>query len=167
MLKGQDVVLLLRLVDKRAPASVRELADSVGYDIGGTHRSLTRLLEAGLYAPKRLRVPRAAVEEFLLHGVKYVFPVRRGGETRGVPTAWAAPPLALEFVSGSELPPVWPHPLGNTRGLMLEPLHQIVPEAALRDPDLWERLALVDALRAGDARVRGLAEGHLRERLGS
>ena len=75
--------------------------------------------------------------------------------------------MALELESGSELPPIWPHPLGDTRGLMLEPLHQIVPEAALRDSDLWERLALVDALRAGDARARGLAEGLLRERLGS
>lgn len=144
---------------------MRELADSVGFDVGGTHRALQRLREAGLYAPDRRRVPMAAAEEFLLHGVKYVFPAQRGSETRGVPTAWAAMPLAPQLAATSELPPVWPHPTGETRGIALEPLHPIVPEAALHDQALWERLALVDALRAGDARARGLAESLLLERL--
>jgi hypothetical protein len=165
MLKGQDVVLLLQLVGGAKPASVRELADSVGYDVGGTHRALQRLREAGLYAPDRRRVPMAAAEEFLVHGVKYVFPAQRGSETRGVATAWAASPLASQLAEVPELPPVWPHPTGKTRGVALEPLHPIVPEAALRDQALWERLALVDAMRAGDARARRLAEKLLVERL--
>jgi hypothetical protein len=165
MLKGQDVVILLRLVGGAPAASVREVADSVGYDVGGTHRALQRLGEAGLYAPSRRRVPIAAAEEFLLHGVKYVFPAKRGSETRGIPTAWAAGPLAAQLARAPDLPPVWPHPTGDTRGIALEPLHPIVPEAALRDHALWERLALVDALRAGDARARGLAESLLLERM--
>lgn len=165
MLKGQDVVLLLRLLGGPPPASVRELAASVGYDVGGTHRALGRLREAGLYAPDRRRAPRAPAEEFLLHGLKYVFPAQRGSETRGVPTAWAAMPLAPQLAGTSEMPPVWPHSTGETRGIALEPLHPMVPEAALGDQALWERLALVDALRAGDARTRSLAEALLRERL--
>lgn len=165
MIKGQDVVLLLRLAGGPPPASVREIADSVGYDAGGTHRALQRLREAGLYAPDDRRVPLAAAEEFLVHGVKYVFPARRGSETRGVPTAWAAGPLASRLAPLYELPPVWPHPTGKTRGITLEPLHPIVPEAALHDQALWELLALVDALRAGDARARGLAQDLLVERL--
>jgi hypothetical protein len=28
-----------------------------------------------------------AVEEFLIHGVKYAFPVQRGEATRGMPTS--------------------------------------------------------------------------------
>lgn len=165
MLRGQDVVLLLQLVGEKPAQSVRGLAESIGYDVGGTHRALKRLGEAGLYARDRRRVPRAAAEEFLLHGVRYVFPARHGGETRGVPTAWAARPLASQLARGSELPPVWPHPTGEMRGIALEPLHPIAPEAALRDHALWERLALVDALRAGDARARGLAEDLLLKRL--
>ena len=35
----------------------------------------------------------SALEEFLIHGVKYVFPAERGGTTRGIPTAYAAEPL--------------------------------------------------------------------------
>jgi hypothetical protein len=121
--------------------------------------------EAGLYAPNRRRVPISAAEEFLLHGVKYVFPAKLGSETRGIPTAWAAMPLAAQLAPVSELPPIWPHPAGETRGIAFEPLHPIVPEAALRDNALRERLALVDALRGGDARARGLAEDLLMERL--
>ena len=36
-----------------------------------------------------------------------------------------------------------------------------MPNAALRNYQLYERLALVDALRAGDARVRKLARDEL------
>jgi hypothetical protein len=53
------------------------------------------------------------------------------------------------------------------RGLALRPLHEAVPEAARRDPQLGERLTLVDALRIGDARTRGVAAELLSERLGA
>jgi hypothetical protein len=107
------------------------------------------------------------VEELLVHGVKYMFPPVRGGETRGVPTAWAAPPLRDEFAESSELPPVWPYPLGKVRGIALEPLHDSVREISRRDPALTELLVLTDGIRLGDARVRGVAEGLLRTRVGS
>jgi hypothetical protein len=47
----------------------------------------------------------------------------------------------------------------------LLPIHPSVPEAALRDERLAESLALVDAMRIGDARLRGLAAEVLKERL--
>jgi hypothetical protein len=40
-----------------------------------------------------------------------------------------------------------------------------VPEAALRDPALYEKLALVDALRDGRVRERKLAEQELKKLL--
>jgi hypothetical protein len=157
VLKGQDVVLLLLLVEDPDIVSTERLAARLHLSPATTHRAVHNLMEAGLYDRSRKRVPGAAAEEFLVHGVKYLFPARRGGETRGVPTAWAAPPLLTELVDDS-LPPVWPHPHGDRRGIALEPLHAVVPEIALGDEKLWERLALVDAIRAGDARIRGLAE---------
>jgi hypothetical protein len=50
----------------------------------------------------------SALEEFLLHGVKYAFPAEHGQVTRGLPTSFAAPPLKDEIASGDDLPPVWP-----------------------------------------------------------
>jgi hypothetical protein len=106
-----------------------------------------------------------AAEEFLVHGVKYAFPAKPGELTRGVPTSYAAPPLNHLIESGSEPPPVWPFREGHQRGVCIEPLYKTVPAAALRDPFLYELLALIDALREGRARERTLAEKELIVRL--
>ena len=63
--------------------------------------------------------------------------------------------------AGSEPPLLWPLPEGQQRGVSLEPLHKNAPAAALRDPFLYEMLALIDALREGRARERKLAEQEL------
>jgi len=47
------------------------------------------------------------------------------------------------------------------RGVELKPLHDIAIAAAAGDARLARRLALVDTLRAGDVRLRGLAESLL------
>jgi hypothetical protein len=74
-------------------------------------------------------------------------------------------PVADEPASPSDLPPVWPDPQGRQRGIAVSPLHPAVPELARRDPELAERLALIDAIRMGDARVRRLAIKLLGQRL--
>ena len=107
----------------------------------------------------------AAVLEFLVHGLKYVFPPQRGELTRGVPTSYAAPPLSRLIARGPEPIPVWPFPEGTVRGIAFEPLYGSVPFAALRDPGLYELLAIADALREGRARERKIAEEQLRQRL--
>lgn len=100
-----------------------------------------------------------AVEEFLIHGVKYAFPVQHDETTRGMPTAHTAPPLS-DLIAG-DLPPVWPDPHGEVRGATLEPLHKAAPKAAGKDPALRELLALIDVLRDGHVRGRHLAEKEL------
>lgn len=168
MLKGQDIVVLLKLLGSEGSAPVRELAGQLGFDVAGTHRALRRLGDAGLYSVERRRVFLAPAEEFLLHAAKFSFPARWGSETRGIPTSWAAAPLKDALADSGGLPPVWPYSKGTVRGLSLEPLHPIVPKAAQSDPELAERLALVDALRSNDgARVTQLATTLLKERVGS
>ena len=51
------------------------------------------------------------------------------------------------------------------RGIALAPLYKTVPIAAMRDPLLYEKLALVDALRDGRTRERKLAEQELKKLL--
>lgn len=166
MLKGQDVVVLLKLLGRAEPAGVRELAGELGFDAAGTHRALRRLSDAGLYSSERQRVFGAPAEEFLVHAVKFSFPAVRGTEVRGIPTSWAAEPLKGELAESAALPPVWPHSKGTVRGLSFEPLHPMVPDAAKADPQLWEQLSLVDALRSNEsARITALAARLLRERI--
>ena len=98
------------------------------------------------------------LREFLISGLRYVFPAEAGRAARGFPTAQDAPPLAALMVRApGEMPFVCPHPDGNTRGLSIKPIFRSSPEAARRDARLSAWLALVDALRIGDARVRTLA----------
>jgi hypothetical protein len=47
----------------------------------------------------------------------------------------------------------------------LAPLYKTVPQAALRDPFLYQMLALLDAIRDGRSRERQLAEQELKLRL--
>jgi hypothetical protein len=84
-----------------------------------------------------------------------------------MPTSYAAPLLRelIQHEAAKDLPPVWPDPEGKVRGYALEPLFRNVPYAALRDQQLYELLALVDALREGRARERNLAATELRRRL--
>ncbi len=131
------------------------------------HAALKRLRFARLlHGPELGGKPNnSALEEFLLHGLKYVFPAEYGQVVRGVPTSLAALPLKKEISSGDDLPPVWPWPEGDTRGVSLEPLYKSAPRAALRDSALYELLALVDAIRSGRARERKSAERHLVRKL--
>jgi hypothetical protein len=162
----QDVLVLAKLVTYgggRPPMA--QVAADLGLSPSQVHASLKRLERSRLIAPSTNEPRLRAVEEFLLHGVKYAFPAVRGEATRGMPTAYAAPPLSSAIAAGADLPPVWPNAEGSVRGLTLEPLHKAVPKAAQQDPLLYELLALIDALRDGRVRERQLAERELTTRL--
>lgn len=164
MLKGQDIVVLATMLGQEgAPPTIAELSSRALLSVATTHRSLGRLMEAGIVSTGR-SVQLAQADEFFGHALRYVFPAQLKGETRGVPTAWSAPPLRERLAGSSESGLVWAHPLGEARGGELVPLHPCVPDMALRDRVLYERLALIDALRAGDARIRELARSELQER---
>jgi hypothetical protein len=164
-LKPQDVVVLIKLCGyeavSRPPYSV--IANDLEMSQSEVNASVKRLKQANLLRPKEMgELPViAAVEEFLVHGVKYAFPVKRGSWVRGMPTSYAAEPLNEMIIQGEDPVPVWPDPLGTKRGLSLLPLYKSVPEAAKRDPVLYARLALLDAIRDGGARQRSLAEKEL------
>lgn len=116
-------------------------------------------------SPEKFRPSQKDLLDFLLHGIRYVFAPQRGEVTRGLPTAHAAPPLIEVMADSDDLPPVWPHPEGKTRGESIEPLYPAAIGASLRDLRLYECLALVDAIRIGKARERKLAAVMLAERL--
>jgi hypothetical protein len=103
--------------------------------------------------------------EFLIHGVKYAYPPDRGGITRGVPTSYATQPLRELIMQTDEPPPVWPDPEGQVRGYAFSPLYSSVPLACKVDPELYELLALVDAIRDGRARERKIAIKEIQSRI--
>lgn len=168
-LKPQDVVVLIKLCG--SPAGVRPayavLAKDLGMSRSEVFAAVKRLRSARLiHGVEMAEAPNlSAVEEFLIHGVKYSFPAERGEATRGMPTSYAAPPLDRLIKKGDDPIPVWPDPRGSQRGVGLQPLYRSVPDAARRDSELYQRLALLDAIRDGRARERNVAEKELIKRL--
>jgi len=167
-LKPQDVYVVLKLIAKgsrRAPYS--QLALELEMSPSEVHASVKRAQASGLLHGPRLgnRPNLAALEEFLIHGLKYVFPAERGELTRGVATSYGAAPLRALIAPVDGPIPVWPYEEGKQRGISLAPLYKTAPMAALRDKSFYELLVLADALREGRARERKIAEIELHRRL--
>lgn len=154
MLKPQDIVVLLKLVVlKDVPWTIVSLAEGLRMSPSEVHGALVRAKNAGLHLPSKRKPSRAALQEFLAHGIRYAFAAELLGMSRGVPTAHSAPGLS-SALAASEVPLVWPDPNGTLRGKGIEPLYRTAPQAALADERLYRLLALVDALRIGGARER-------------
>lgn len=157
--------MLKLIADSSASWSYLSLANELSMSSSEVHAAVRRCEEAGLYN-RHSRMPRRqALREFLLHGLRYVFPARPGPITQGLPTSYAAPPLLQQFHYVDHENPVMPLKGGPARGPEIKPLYRSAPEAASHDPKLHELLALVDALRTGKARERELAEKALVSRL--
>ncbi len=170
-LKPQDIFIALKLLALDGkPWSYVQLANELYMSASEINAGVKRCIAAHLILPVFLtsespQPARKALEEFLIHGVKYAFVPDRGELTRGVPTSYAAEPLRGLFINSDEPPPVWPHPEGNVRGFTFSPLYPSAPKAALADPRLYELLVLVDAIRSGKARESEAAIRELRKRL--
>ncbi|MFZ5469590.1 MAG: hypothetical protein ACOZIN_09150 [Myxococcota bacterium] len=163
-LKPQDVVVALKLAC--VPQwNYQGLQAALRMSSSTIHEAVRRLSRARLFNPQRRRVVRADLIEFLEHGVRFAFPVVLGAPVLGVPTASSAEPLRHRLLSGDERTCVWPSKVGSVRGRSVVPLHPGVPEAVRDDPKLHRLLAIVDALRVGDARERELAAEELRKEL--
>lgn len=168
MLKPQDIVILLKLVAlDSAPWSYGELAKQLGMSASEVHAAIKRCLSAHLAIKQDQSITpnHRNLLEFLVHGMRYVFPPEHGELTRGMVTAYAAEPLIQYLAGSTEPPPIWPDAEGDTRGITLKPLYKSVPFAAKNDKQLYELLALVDAIRIGRARERQLAIRELTARL--
>ena len=186
-MKSQDIVILLKLVSlqeqeklgqfdgpewlpsREDPYSVRGLEASLGISKSEVNASINRSYASGLAVKDRdfgrAKPNRRDLCNFIIHGLKFVFPVKPGGMIRGVPTAFAAPMLESLLMAGGEYLYVWPYARGKDMGQSVEPLFKSVPEAIQNDERLYEYLALIDAMRLGRQREAKLASDRLSEKL--
>jgi len=111
------------------------------------------------------RVNVKALTEFIVYGLKYVFPAEVSEISRGIPTLFAAPVLKGKIMSAGNLIYIWPDTRGGYMGQSVAPLYKSVPMAVKLDPCLYEYLALVDAIRLGNAREVEVAKHELERKL--
>ncbi|MEA5446654.1 hypothetical protein VCB98_12575 [Gammaproteobacteria bacterium AB-CW1] len=147
----------------------RDLAKSLNISLSACNRAIHGGLARGLLrrSPRNHQIlpNAAALEEFLIHGAKYVFPTEYKAEARGLPTCFAAPVLSDHLSSAGSQIYVWPDPFGNTQGTVLVPLNEAVVTSVKGDPILYGLLALFDSIRSGQARERNLAIEQLKKEL--
>jgi hypothetical protein len=167
-LKPQDILVLLKLVVLgKKHWTFNELSVELGMSPSEVHAAAKRALAASLAIKDddKIRPNIRNLQEFLIHGIQYVFMPERGELNRGIPTAYAAEPMASYIVADNEPPPVWPDPEGDVRGMSFTPLYKSAPKAAKKDPKLYELLVLVDGIRGGRARERDFAIKELKKRM--
>jgi hypothetical protein len=165
MIYPADIYVLCGLAASEEKWTYRDLARDLGLPHPLVQRALKRADTAGLYVGPSKAIHRANVEEFLVHGVRFVAPAKLGAVAPGIAAAWAAPPMSSVIRESGDLPPVWPSARGQLRGQALPPLHDAAVSAVDRVPGLGELLAIVDSLRAGDVRVRSVAAEMLMQTL--
>ena len=152
-MRPQDVAVLLKiLLLQDNPWMKKDLAQELFISPAEIGHSLNRSHLAGLIDPEQKKVLKKSFLEFLIHGFPYVFPVRPGGVTIGIPTAHSAPALSKYIVSNEKV--VWPYPAGKAKGHAITPLYKGAVEASLHDPALYELLSLCDVLRIGRLREK-------------
>lgn len=171
LLNGDDLspVLSFSVDHIKTCYTARSLEDVTGISKSQVNLSLKRCQDVGLLRYDRKtglpRVNAKALTEFIVFGLKYVFPARPAEIVRGVATAFAAPVLKQKLMSAGELIPVWPDARGRTKGQSIEPLFKSVPFAVRKDPELYALLALVDAIRIGQPREVNLAVSLLKQHM--
>lgn len=163
-MRPHDVIILLKVSAKQdKPWYMKDLAYELGISASEISESLHRSSFARLISSDKTRLIKSNLLDFLVHGLPYVYPQRPGSITRGVATAFSAPPLSNHIYSDDVI--VWPFSEGNIRGQAIEPLHPNLPLAVQDDLRLYELAALCDCLRIGRAREREIAEDELRRML--
>lgn len=164
----QDVLVMLKLaVSPPLEWSYDRLAYQLGMSPSMAYSAVKRSGQAGLYDPSRKRPRKEALLEFIIHGVKYVFPPDIGAMACGVPTAFVSPGMqasAPTDPAGEYY--VWPYPHGEHRGVSLSPLYRSVPEIARHDAAMHTALGVLDSIRIGQESERELAGQLLSEMLG-
>jgi biotin operon repressor len=181
-MKSQDIYILLKLVclqqggqpraslgDLADQYSARGLSAALGVSKTEVNASIRRSIDVGMAIKDRKsgypKANKKALLEFVIHGLKYVFPVKPAEIVRGVPTAFSAPMVEDQLLSMGDYIYVWSYAEGREKGQSVQPLFKSVPKAVLDDERLYEYLALVDAIRLGNPREANLAAKLFEQRL--
>ncbi|MFA5813999.1 MAG: hypothetical protein WC865_00060 [Bacteroidales bacterium] len=164
-MRPQGIVVLLKIIAlKHDNWKNADLAYSLQISASEITEVLNRCKIAGLIDAKKRKVHLNAFSEFLIYGLKYVFPTEPGAMVRGIPTSHSASPINEHISSGGDVY-VWPYAKGNQRGQAIEPLYKTLPAIIQEDKLFYELLTIVDTVRVGRTREIKIAIEELEKRL--
>jgi predicted transcriptional regulator len=164
-MRPQDIVVLLKIIALGSEEwFIMDLAYSLKISQSEVSEVLNRCKIAGLIDSKKRKVHINSFIEFLIYGLKYVFPAEPGNIVKGIPTAHSAAPINEHISEGADVY-VWAYAKGSKRGQAIEPLYKTLPAIVQEDELFYELLAIVDTIRVGRAREIKIAIDELKKRL--
>lgn len=164
-MRPQDIVILLKILSMGDREwNNADIANALNISASEVTEALNRCKIARMIDNTKRKVYTNALKEFLIYGLKYVFPVEPGSIVRGVPTAHSAKPIS-EYISGGNENYVWPDSKGKFRGYAIEPLYRTIPGIVANESSLYELLVIADTFRVGRVREIQIALNELDKRL--
>jgi hypothetical protein len=157
-MRPQDIAVLLKIIIAAPDWMNKQIAEGLLLSPSEVTYSLQRSAIAELIDPSRRKVMRKTFLEFIQYGLPRVFPAIRGSIAIGVPTAFSSPIISSHLMTNqlNEIV-VWAFADGGARGESISPLYPNAVKAALKDPELYELLCLVDVMRLGKIREKEIA----------
>lgn len=163
-MKPQDVVILFKILALGEKDWTQSLLSSqLGISQSEISESIKRSKYSGLINSIDNNVNKRAFFDFIINGLKVVFPQRPGAVVRGIPTAHSAPFFQNKFFTEEQF--VWPSAKGNVRGQAIIPLYKTVARAVENDQLLYQLLALAEIIRLGRSREKQMAIEMLEQHL--
>lgn len=172
MLKPQDIVIAVKLCAlKEREWKYSTVAHDIHMSQSEVHSGVKRLKKCGLLTEFSMSVggnsetqtlpDKENILEFLEHGIRYVFPAEKREPVNGLPTSYGLGHLFKGY-EGEAFIPVWEYPAADYFGFGIKPLYKTLPLACIDDFELYELMALVDAVRDQDKLLREFAISKLK-----
>lgn len=168
-MRPHDIPILMKIAVKQSESQIavifndwlmKDLAHEMYISASEISESLNRSAIAELISRDKQTLLKENIYNFVVHGMRFVFPQKPGRLAKGIPTAFSNPSLINQFQPYTTI--VWAHFDGPTEGESIEPLHRNLPRACLRDPELHNLVALCDTLRIGREKERKIAAAVLK-----
>jgi hypothetical protein len=166
ILKPQDLVIALKVFTLRNKKwNQRDLAQSLGMSLSEINGAIKRAIQSGLMiaGESRNHAPQSvpySLQEFIIHGARYSYPIQKGPRTRGIPSGLVGAKLEATLAKGDDNDlPVWPSPQGKVRGVGIKPLFSSIPKIIEKheNRELYTLLSLIDMIREGRVREKNIA----------
>jgi hypothetical protein len=162
-MNAQDIVVAVKLLILNGKkCTFAELGKQVKLSASEVHAASTRLKESYLLDSFSGNIRKTPFEEFLVHGIQYVFPAIQDKPVRGMFTGYSSPFVKDEFANNSD-PIVWPYSSGRDRGIAIAPLYKTVPEVCSNDSMMYHWLSVIDLFRLNKPREREIAIRHIKK----
>jgi len=164
-MRPQDIVILLKMITLgEKKCTLIEMSDFLKISTGEISKAMERNVVSNLVSSDKTRVNRLALRDFLIYGLKYVFPPQPGNATRGIATAFSAYPVN-QYITDCDENYVWKCYNGTKRGNSIVPLYEKIPKIVENQLELYEFLTIIDCLRIGKKREIQIAIQELDKKL--